>query len=67
MVQFPKGYLKKAYEIVRENGGLCVVDEVSGWGGGGGEEGGGRGGEERGRGEGTHCLVGSETSIIEAS
>ena len=46
MVQFPKGYLKKAYEIVRENGGLCVVDEVSGWGEGGRRE---EGGEERGR------------------
>ena len=28
-VQFPNGYLKKAYEIVRESGGLCVADEVS--------------------------------------
>lgn len=27
-VQFPKGYLKKAYEIVKSNGGLCVADEV---------------------------------------
>jgi hypothetical protein len=28
-IQFPKGFMKKAYEIVRENGGLCVSDEVS--------------------------------------
>ncbi len=27
-MQYPKDYLKKAYEIVRENGGLCVADEV---------------------------------------
>ncbi|CAL4243397.1 unnamed protein product, partial [Meganyctiphanes norvegica] len=27
-VQFPLGYLKKAFELVRENGGLCVSDEV---------------------------------------
>ncbi|KAK9502839.1 hypothetical protein O3M35_011535 [Rhynocoris fuscipes] len=27
-VQFPKGFLKKAYELVRSNGGLCVADEV---------------------------------------
>jgi hypothetical protein len=27
-VQFPKGYIKKAFEIVRANGGLCVSDEV---------------------------------------
>jgi len=27
-VQYPKGYLKKAYEIVRENGGLYISDEV---------------------------------------
>lgn len=28
-VQFPDGYLKKAYELVRASGGLCVADEVS--------------------------------------
>ena len=28
-MQYPKGYLKKAYEIVRSRGGLCVSDEVS--------------------------------------
>ncbi|XP_055927910.1 alanine--glyoxylate aminotransferase 2, mitochondrial-like [Argiope bruennichi] len=27
-VQFPKGYLKKAYEIIRQHGGLCIADEV---------------------------------------
>ncbi|KAG8225174.1 hypothetical protein J437_LFUL006699 [Ladona fulva] len=27
-VQFPKGYLKKAYEIVKSNGGVCIADEV---------------------------------------
>lgn len=27
-VQFPNGYMKKAYEIARESGGLCVADEV---------------------------------------
>ncbi|CAL4113114.1 unnamed protein product [Meganyctiphanes norvegica] len=27
-VQFPLGYLKKAFELVRANGGLCVSDEV---------------------------------------
>lgn len=27
-VQFPKGFLKKAYELVRINGGLCIADEV---------------------------------------
>ena len=33
-MQYPKGFLKKAYEIVRERGGLCIADEVrgcSGW------------------------------------
>ena len=29
VVQYPKGYLKKAYEIIRSRGGLCVADEVS--------------------------------------
>ncbi|XP_050421399.1 alanine--glyoxylate aminotransferase 2, mitochondrial [Adelges cooleyi] len=28
VVQFPKGYLKKAYELIKSNGGLCVADEV---------------------------------------
>ena len=27
-VHLPKGYLKKAYEVARESGGLCVADEV---------------------------------------
>ena len=27
-VQFSKGYLKRAYELVRERGGLCIADEV---------------------------------------
>ncbi|KAG1713992.1 Alanine--glyoxylate aminotransferase 2, mitochondrial [Nymphon striatum] len=27
-VQFPKGFLKKAYELVRSRGGLCIADEV---------------------------------------
>lgn len=27
-VQFPKGYIKAAYEIVKNNGGLYVADEV---------------------------------------
>ncbi|PSN48528.1 Alanine--glyoxylate aminotransferase 2 [Blattella germanica] len=27
-VQFPKGFLKKAYELVRANGGICIADEV---------------------------------------
>ncbi|XP_067000789.2 alanine--glyoxylate aminotransferase 2, mitochondrial [Anabrus simplex] len=27
-VQFPKGYLKKVYELVRNNGGICIADEV---------------------------------------
>ncbi|XP_076470378.1 alanine--glyoxylate aminotransferase 2, mitochondrial-like [Babylonia areolata] len=26
--QLPKGYLKKAYELVRARGGLCIADEV---------------------------------------
>ena len=29
-MQYPKEFLKKAYEIVRENGGLCIADEVTG-------------------------------------
>ncbi|XP_046993138.1 alanine--glyoxylate aminotransferase 2, mitochondrial-like isoform X1 [Schistocerca americana] len=33
IVQFPKGYLKRAYELVRINGGVCIADEVqSGFG-----------------------------------
>ncbi|XP_023711724.1 alanine--glyoxylate aminotransferase 2, mitochondrial isoform X3 [Cryptotermes secundus] len=28
VVQFPKGFLKKAYELVRTNGGVCIADEV---------------------------------------
>uniref|UniRef100_A0A1B6GM39 Alanine--glyoxylate aminotransferase 2, mitochondrial n=1 Tax=Cuerna arida TaxID=1464854 RepID=A0A1B6GM39_9HEMI len=28
VVQFPKGFLKKAYELVRSNGGVCIADEV---------------------------------------
>ncbi|XP_073511206.1 alanine--glyoxylate aminotransferase 2, mitochondrial [Phyllobates terribilis] len=27
-VQYPKGFLKEAYELVREQGGLCIADEV---------------------------------------
>ena len=27
-MQYPRDYLKKAYEIVRESGGLCIADEV---------------------------------------
>ncbi|XP_077982200.1 alanine--glyoxylate aminotransferase 2, mitochondrial-like isoform X2 [Glandiceps talaboti] len=27
-VQFPKGFLKEAYEAVREKGGVCIADEV---------------------------------------
>ena len=27
-VQFPKGYLKKAFEKVRDLGGLCISDEA---------------------------------------
>ncbi|KAM7298389.1 hypothetical protein ISCGN_018985 [Ixodes scapularis] len=26
--QFPKGYLQKVYELIREHGGLCIADEV---------------------------------------
>ncbi|WP_411026899.1 aminotransferase class III-fold pyridoxal phosphate-dependent enzyme, partial [Salmonella sp. s55044] len=26
--QFPKGYMKEVYEIVRSRGGLCLADEV---------------------------------------
>lgn len=32
-VQYPKGYVKEAYKIAREHGGLCIMDEVqTGWG-----------------------------------
>ncbi|XP_053557175.1 alanine--glyoxylate aminotransferase 2, mitochondrial [Bombina bombina] len=27
-VQYPKGFLKEAYELIRERGGLCIADEV---------------------------------------
>nr|KAF6439675.1 alanine--glyoxylate aminotransferase 2 [Rousettus aegyptiacus] len=27
-VQYPKGFLKEAFELVRERGGMCIVDEV---------------------------------------
>lgn len=27
-VQFPKGYIKKAYELIKKHGGLYVADEV---------------------------------------
>uniref|UniRef100_A0A8C5SVU1 Alanine--glyoxylate aminotransferase 2, mitochondrial n=1 Tax=Laticauda laticaudata TaxID=8630 RepID=A0A8C5SVU1_LATLA len=27
-IQFPKGFLKEAYQLVRERGGLCIADEV---------------------------------------
>lgn len=29
VVQYPKGFLKKAYELVRSNGGVCIADEVT--------------------------------------
>ncbi|OXB66710.1 hypothetical protein ASZ78_013101 [Callipepla squamata] len=28
-VQYPKGFLKEAYQLVRERGGVCISDEVS--------------------------------------
>ncbi|EHB11451.1 Alanine--glyoxylate aminotransferase 2, mitochondrial [Heterocephalus glaber] len=28
IVQYPKGFLKEAFELVRERGGVCVADEV---------------------------------------
>lgn len=28
VVQFPKGYLQRVYELIRSNGGLCIADEV---------------------------------------
>lgn len=27
-IQFPRGFLKKAYELIRSNGGICIADEV---------------------------------------
>lgn len=27
-VQYPKNYLKGAYKLVRERGGICIADEV---------------------------------------
>lgn len=27
-VQYPKNYLKEAYKLVREHGGICIADEV---------------------------------------
>lgn len=32
VVQYPKGFLKEAFELVRERGGVCIADEVSGHG-----------------------------------
>lgn len=29
VIQFPKEFLKKAYQLVRMNGGVCIADEVS--------------------------------------
>uniref|UniRef100_A0A8C5LVW9 Alanine--glyoxylate aminotransferase 2, mitochondrial n=1 Tax=Leptobrachium leishanense TaxID=445787 RepID=A0A8C5LVW9_9ANUR len=28
VVQYPKGFLKEAYELIRERGGVCISDEV---------------------------------------
>ena len=28
IVPLPKGYLKAAFELIRENGGVCISDEV---------------------------------------
>jgi hypothetical protein len=28
VIQFPKKFLKKAYQLVRMNGGVCIADEV---------------------------------------
>lgn len=30
VVQYPKGFLKEAFQLVRERGGVCIADEVSG-------------------------------------
>ena len=27
-VQYPKGLIKKSYELVRQRGGVCISDEV---------------------------------------
>ena len=27
-VELPQGFLKKSYEIIRKNGGICISDEV---------------------------------------
>lgn len=27
-VQYPKNYLKEAYKLVRQRGGICIADEV---------------------------------------
>ena len=27
-VHLPKGFLKRAYELIRERGGVCISDEV---------------------------------------
>lgn len=27
-MQFPKGYLKSAFELIRNHGGVCISDEV---------------------------------------
>ncbi|XP_061472138.1 alanine--glyoxylate aminotransferase 2, mitochondrial isoform X2 [Rhineura floridana] len=27
-VQYPKGFLKEAFQLVRENGGVCIADEI---------------------------------------
>lgn len=29
VVQYPRSFLKEAYQLVRERGGVCVSDEVS--------------------------------------
>ena len=29
IIPMPKGYLKAAFEVIRESGGLCISDEVS--------------------------------------
>ena len=30
-VQYPKEFLKEAFALVRERGGVCIADEVSGY------------------------------------
>jgi len=27
-IQFPKNFLKRAFDLVRANGGICISDEV---------------------------------------